>query len=207
VLVALGVPASPAAAQGVAAPEVVLGGHLYPTPYGLAYVYGRVRVPDGAPPSAVAGQQVNLYASVFPFTAWGPVATLTTDWEGYFTYHQQIAQNMSFRAIWNMGGTPVQSQDKLVTLPLRVSLRANRAGGGRVTFSGNSFPPHPGARIYLQRLDKHGRFRTVTSTTTASSSTFKRPWRLRRPGVFRALFPGDGQFGVAASRPVRVQRG
>jgi hypothetical protein len=207
VALALVLAPSPAAAQQGAPPEVVLGGHLYPRPYGLAYVYGQLRVPDGTPPSAVAGQRVDLYATNSPFRAWAPLTSLTTDWKGYFTFHQEIAQNTAYRAVWNMGGTPVQSKDKLVKLPLRVSLRVRRQGGRRVTFSGSSYPPHPGARIYLQQLDKHGRFRTVTSTTVAASSKFERRWRLRRPGVFRALFPGDGQFGVAASRPVRVKKG
>jgi hypothetical protein len=196
--------AGPARAQGVAAPEVILGGHLYPRPFGLTYAYGQVRVPDGTPPGAVAGQTVDLYASTFPFTGWVPVASLTTDWKGYFTYHQRINQNVAFRAVWNMGGTPVQSKDKLVKLPLRLRLRVSRRGARRVIFRGVSYPPHPGGRIYLQQLGGHGRFRTVTSTTIASGSSFSRSWRLRRPGVFRALFPGDGQFGEAASRPVRV---
>ena len=205
-LMAIAVPASRAHAQGVTAPEVVLGAHLYPKPYGLTYVYGRLRVPDGTPASAVANQKVDLSAPVFPFNAWAVVATLTTDWEGYFSYHQTVAQNTDFDAIWHNGAADVHSKDRMVELPLRVSLRVSAGRGRRVTFKGSSFPPHPGARIYVQQMDRHGRFRTVTSTRTAASSKFARPWRLRRPGVFRALFPGDGQFEASASRPVRVRK-
>lgn len=202
----LAVPGTPAQAQGVAAPETVIGAHLYPRPYGLTYVYGRLRVPDGTPAGAVAGQRVDLYLSGSPFTAWTFVTTLTTDWAGYFTYHTTIGQNTSFHAIWQ-SSAPIQSRDRLVKLPLRVSLRVSRGRGRLLTFRGSSYPPHPGAPIYLQQLDRHGRFRTVTSTTIAAGSTFRRPWRMRKPGgVFRALFPGDGQFGAAASQPVRVAR-
>jgi hypothetical protein len=206
---ALALAAAPAQAQTPAAPEVILGGHLYPTPYGNTYVYGRLRVPASEPQTDVAGQTVALYASGFPFTAWAPVATLTTDWQGYFSYHTTIGQNTSYRAIWQ-SAAPVQSKDKLVKLPLKLSLRASHTRvrrGGLVTFTGTSYPPHPGPKVYLQQMDRHGRFRTVTSTTISASSKFSRRWRVRRGGVFRALFAGDGQFGVAASRPVRVRAG
>ena len=102
-----------AAAQGPTAPTLILGGHLYPRPFGLAYAYGHAEVPASEPQSDVAGQTVALYESTFPFTGWTQVATLTTDFEGYFTYHQTIAQNTAFRAIWQ-AATPVQSKDKLI---------------------------------------------------------------------------------------------
>jgi hypothetical protein len=208
VLAALAVAAPGAAsAQGVTSPEVILGGHLYPKPYGNTYVYGRLRVPDTQPASDVAGQTVVLYASGFPFVDWAQVATLTTDWEGYFSYHATIGQNTSYRAIWQ-AAAPVQSKDKLVKLPLRLSLKASHTRvrrRGVVTFTGTGQPAHPGAKVDLQEMDRHGGFRTVAGTVASPASAFRVRVRLRRGGVFRVLFPGDGQFGVAASRPVRVR--
>jgi hypothetical protein len=204
---ALALLAPGAASAQVTAPEVILGGHLYPKPYGDTYVYGRLRVPDSQPPSDVVGQTVALYASSFPFTAWAPVATLTTDWEGYFSFHTTIGQNMSYRAIWQ-AAAPVQSKDKLVKLPLKLSLRASHTKvkkRGVVTFAGAARPAHPGARVELQQMDRHGGFRTVSSTVASQTSAFSVRLRVRRGGVFRVLFPGDGQFGAAASRPTRVQ--
>lgn len=202
---ALGAPAAASAAASVSAPEVVIGAHLYPRPFGLAYTYGQLRVPDSTPPSAVQGQPVALYASVFPFTTWTQVASLTTDFKGYFSYHTSIAQNTTYRAVWQ-GAAPVQSRDRLVKLPLRLRLHARRGRGGLVTFSGNAYPLHPRARVLIQRMDSHGRFRNLTNTTLLSSSRFTRRVRVKgRSGVFRALFAGDGQFGVGASRPLRVR--
>jgi hypothetical protein len=198
--------AARASAQGPTVPDVILGGHLYPKPYGNTYVYGHVRVPASEPASDVSRQTVVLYASGFPFVDWAPIATLTTDWEGYFSYHASIGQNTSYRAIWQ-ASTPVQSKDKLVKLPLRVSLRTSHRRvrrKGVVTFSGADFPVHPGVPVQLQQMDRNGRFKTVTSTIVAPDAKFRVRLRVRRTGVFRALFPGDGQFGVAASRPVRV---
>jgi len=204
----VGVAATPAAAQGPAVPTTILGAHLYPKPYGNTYVYGRVEVPATQPPSAVAGQTVVLYSSVFPFTTWTPVSTMTTDFEGYFSYHTTLAQNTSYRAIWQSANPPVQSRDRLVKVPLKLSLRASHTKvkkKGVVTFTGAGRPAHPGAKVELQQLDKHGRFKTVLSTTASAGSEFSLRTRVRRGGVFRVLFPGDGQFGVAASRPVRVR--
>jgi hypothetical protein len=205
-LAAPAVQAAPAAAQAPPpAPAVVLGAHLYPKPYGLTYTYGRLEVPDGTAPGAVANQTVVLYSSGFPFSSWTAVATLTTDWEGYFTYHQTIGQNTEFRAVWQ-AGAPVQSKDRLVKLPLRVSLKASVSGGRFVTFSGKGYPSHPGGRVLVQRLDAHGHFRNVTSAVLGPASTYKRRWRLRGGGgVFRALIPGDGQFGAGASRLIRLR--
>ena len=205
---ALLLPAS-AGAQQPTVRTLILGGHLYPRPFGLAYVYGHAEVPATEPQSDVAGQRVVLNESVFPFTAWTPVATLSTDFEGYFTYHQTLGQNTTFRAIWQ-APTPVQSKDKLLKLPLKLALKASHKRvrkNGVVTFTGTGSPAHPGSKIELQKADKHGRFKTVSSTLVSASSTFSVRTRVRRGGLFRVLFPGDGQFGIAASRPVRVTTG
>lgn len=205
----LGLVAPPAsAAPAPAVPTTILGAHLYPKPYGNTYVYGHVEVPATQPPSAVAGQTVVLYSSVFPFTTWTPVSTMTTDFEGYFSYHTTLGQNTSYRAIWQSANPPVQSKDRLVKVPLKLSLRASHIRvkrKGVVTFTGAGRPAHPGAKVELQQMDSHGRFKTVSSTTASPSSQFSLRTRVKRSGVFRVLFPGDGQFGVAASRPVRVQ--
>jgi hypothetical protein len=205
-LFALLIVTTPASGQ-VTAPEVILGGHLYPKPYGNTYVYGRLRVPDSQPQTDVASQTVALYTSAFPFVDWAPVATLTTDWEGYFSYHTTIGQNTGYRAIWQ-SAAPVQSKDKLVKVPLKLSLRASHTKVKRralVTFTGGGQPAHPGVKLDLQLMDAHGRFKTVTSTVSSPASSFSVRFRVRRGGVFRVLFPGDGQYGASASRPVRVR--
>lgn len=204
----LAVAGAPAFAQGPVTRDLILGGHLYPKPYGNTYVYGHVRVPATEPATDVAGQTVALYSSVFPFTGWVQVATLTTDFEGYFSYHTTLAQNTTYRAIWQTA-PPIQSKDKLVKVPLKLSLRASHRRvkkHGVVTFTGAGRPAHPGAPVELQLRDKHGRFKTVTKTAASPATTFLMRVRVRKGGgVYRVLFPGDGQFGVAASRPVRVR--
>jgi hypothetical protein len=101
----------------------------------------------------------------------------------------------------------VQSKDKLVKLPLKLSLKASHSKirrGGVITFTGAGLPAHPGSQIELQKRDKNGYFKTVARTTASVRSTYTSRLRLRRGGVFRALFPGDNQFGISASRPIRV---
>ena len=198
--------ASSALAQGPTVPTTILGGHLYPRPYGNTYVYGHVELPATQDQSGVANQTVALYASPFPFTAWTQVATLTTDFGGYFSYHTTIAQNMTYRAIWQ-AATPVQSKDKLVKLPLKLSVKPSHTRvkrKGVVTFKGAGRPGHPGAPVELQQTNRNGYFVTVAKSTLSTGNTFSIRTRLKRGGLFRMLFPGDGQFGVSVSKPVRV---
>jgi hypothetical protein len=54
-------------------------------------------------------------------------------------------------------------------------------------------------------MDAHGRFKTVSRTVSSPSSAYSLRVRVRRGGVFRVLFPGDGQFAASASRPLRVR--
>ena len=197
---------APRAEAQPAVPTLVLGAHLYPRPFGLTYVYGHAEVPPTEPATDVAGQTVLLYASNFPFTAWTQVATLTTDWEGYYAYHATISQNTTYRAVWQ-SAAPVQAKDRLVKLPLKLSFKASHhrvRRKGVVTFSGAGRPAHPGAKIDIQQADRHGRFRTISHTLASAGSTFQVRLRVKKGGVYRALFPGDGLFGISASHPVRV---
>lgn len=199
----------PAATAQPAVPTLVLGAHLYPRPFGLTYVYGHAEVPPTEPATDVAGQTVLLYASTFPFTAWTQVATLTTDFEGYYAYHQTIGQNTTFRAVWQ-SAAPVQAKDRLVKLPMKLSFKASHhrvRPKGVVTFSGAGRPAHPGAKVDIQQADRHGRYRTISHTLATAGSTFHVRLRVKKGGVYRALFPGDGLFGISASRPVRVTVG
>src|SRR5947207_14257262 len=79
---------SGAAAQGPAAPTLILGGHLYPRPFGLEYEYGHAEVQASDPQSGVAGHTVLLYESTFPFAAWTQLSTLTPAALRYFSDHQ-----------------------------------------------------------------------------------------------------------------------
>jgi hypothetical protein len=115
-------------------------------------------------------------------------------------------QNTEFRAIWQ-GAAPVVSKDKLLKLPVKLTLKASHSRvkrGGVVTFTGVGAPAHPGARVELQKQGRFKKFRTFASTVLSAKSTFNLRTRLKAGGVFRALFPGDDTFGVFASRPVRV---
>jgi hypothetical protein len=193
-------------AQNPPARTLILGGHLYPKPFGDAYIYGHVEVPITEPATDLAGQTVVLYQSAFPFTAFAPVATMTTDFEGYFSFHTTVNQNMTYRAVWQTN-PPVQAKDKLLKVPLKLTLKASHKRvkqRGVVTFTGIGAPAHPGARVEVQQMDKNGRFKTFATTTTTPQSTFSLRTRVKRGGVFRALFGGDGMFGISASRPIRV---
>ncbi len=189
-----------ASAQADPSVQLALGAHLYPMPYGLTYTYGRIKPPDGVPDTQYAGQTVLLYQSTFPYTAWQQVATLTTDWQGYFSFNETIGQSVAFRAVWGS----LQSKDRPVALPPKVTLAA-AAKGRRVMFSGASFPPQPGRVVRLQKLSRGGRFRTIASAVSASGNGFARELRVHSGGVYRALVPASGQYGIGVSRPLRVR--
>jgi hypothetical protein len=195
-----------AGAQNPPVRTLILGGHLYPKPFGDAYVYGHVEIPITEPAADLQGQTIALYQSAFPFTAFTQVTTLTTDFEGYFSFHTALAQNMTYRAIWQTNPA-VQSKDKLLKLPFKLTLKASHTRikqRGVVTFTGAGAPAHPGAAVELQQADSNGRFKTFAKTVTTPQSTFSLRTRVKRGGLFRVLFAGDGMFGISASRPLRV---
>jgi hypothetical protein len=199
---ALALAAAPAAAQPQTTVELALGAHLYLKPFGLTYAYGRIKPPDGVSEQQYANQTILLYQSAYPFQSWQQVATLTTDWQGYYSFNEMLTQNTAFRAIWQTD-PPLQSKDRLVAVPVKVSLEA-RGRRGHVTFAGSTYPALPGTVIDLQKLGRRGRFRTVATATLASGARFQRSLRIRSGGVFRALVRPGGQHGAGVSRPLRV---
>jgi len=202
--------AAPVSAQGPAAPEVQLNGHLYPKPFGLAYVYGHYRLPDSQPQDQAAGQPVTLYAAAFPYTAWQTVGGSTTDWKGYFSFPTKVAANTAFHAVVG-SAQPLQSEDIVIHVPVRVSLEADRTKarkGQRITFTGETFPPHPGLTSYLQKMDSRDKFRDVThSALSAPSGSFSARLKLKRSGVFRLRVPRDADHigGVSSAVTITVR--
>ena len=181
-------------------PTTILGGHLYPGPFGDTYVYGHVELPDSQDQAGIANQTVALYASPFPFTAWTQVATLTTDFGGYFSYHTSIAQNMTYRAVWQTN-PPVQSKDKLVKLPLKLSFKASHSRvkrKGLVTFKGAGRPGHPGAAVELQQANNNGYFVTVAKSVRSPGNT--RTFANRNPDGPPAP-PGAGELQIRRHSP------
>jgi hypothetical protein len=205
-VVCLAAVAGPASAQGPAVPEVQLNGHLYPKPFGLAYVYGHYRLPDWQPQEQAAGQPVTLYAAVFPYTAWQAVGSSTTDWKGYFSFPTKVLANTAFHAVVG-GSQPLQSEDLVIHVPVRVSLESDHTKarkGKRITFTGETFPPHPGLTAYLQKMDSRGKFRDVTHSALSPTGSFRARLKLERSGVFRLRVPRDADHIGGVSRAVTI---
>jgi hypothetical protein len=159
-VVCLSAVAGPAFAQGPAVPEVQLSGHLYPKPFGLACVYGHYRLPDWQPQDQAAGQPVTLYAAAFPYAAWQAVGSSTTDWKSYFSFPTKVSANTAFHAVVG-SAQPLQSEDIVIHVPVRVSLEADRTKPARA--SGSRSPARPSRRTRASR-------RTSRRWTRAASS-------------------------------------
>lgn len=210
---------APAAVRAQAVPEIRLriGAHLYPRPWGLAYVFGYLRRADTVPVAAVAGRPVTLEEAQFPFTQWIPVASGQTNELGYFSFRRpRVLTNTMYRATVQLD-QPLASQQVLLHVPFRpaLALRVRRdRKGALVVARGTVRPGRPGATAWVQALSqKTGIWRDrvrVRLTGDGAYSRFRsRPFRIRTSTTLRLRIPSDGinESAVSAPRAVRVPGG
>lgn len=172
---------------------------------GVVSVAGTLTGPD------VGGKKVALEGNPFPFA--GPFtqignSVLTTPQGGYsFVIGAPIT--MQLRVV-NQSKAGVASPTIALNVALATTLRARRAHGGRVRFSGRVVPPRAGNAVLIQRRTRRGWATVAITLTRAKSSaysTFSRRLRLRRGGKFRAVVRTTASdYLDGTSRTVKASR-
>lgn len=171
-----------------------------------AFVSGRFRRlenPD-AEVQPYAGRKVTLEEAPFPFTAFTPVASATTDRDGYYAFASSPQLHTRYRVV--SADPPVQSEAKLIRVRLHATLEAGSDSvrkGRSVRLSGQVEPAHSGNRVEIQRRTKAGRWQTVARATLRTSGWVKRV-RMRSDGVFRARVLGHEDHLPGISEQVFV---
>jgi hypothetical protein len=163
-----------------------------------AYVNGQL-----LGPTSQAGQAVGLEQSAPPFTDWTPVAQVTADAQGYYSFKLHPGQTLQYRT--NSQGIGSERVVQVSVAP-RITLKAQSAGRTSIRFSGTFAPAIEGQSIAIQRRNKNGSWTTVGNAHLHKGKTFQGRIRARRPATLRAFFASDGAHLGAYSHDVTVTR-
>jgi hypothetical protein len=167
-----------------------------PIDYGEnAYVNGQL---FGITP---AGQVVGLEQSAPPYTEWTPVAQVTTDANGYYSFKLHPSQTLQYRT--NSQGVLSERTVKVSVAP-RIAFKAMAAGNTSIRFSGTFAPALDGQSVAIQRRNSNGSWTTVATSRLHAGKTFQGRIRARHPLTLRAFFPADGAHLYASSKAVKV---
>jgi hypothetical protein len=150
------------------------------------------------------GQLVGLEQSAPPFTDWAPVAQVTADAQGYYSFKLQPSQTMQYRT--NSQGIGSERTVQVNVAP-RITLKATALGKTTIRFSGTLAPGLPDQRITIQRRSSTGSWTTVTTAQLQGGTTFAGRLRAHKPMLLRALYAGDPAHLPAASKTIRAVPG
>jgi hypothetical protein len=191
--------------------------------------FGQSVTISGVLAGAGAGQPVMLMAHT-DAQSWAPVAQVSTDASGGYSFPAQSPVNSTFYL--------VQAADHVVCAVVRapcplsmmtISARFIRSAvlyegvrdvltarvsatsvpaGQQLTFSGSVAPSHPGHVVYLERQNASGGgFHVVQLGVLDAGSSYSIAHRVYDPGtkVFRVYIPGGPENLGAASQPFTIQ--
>jgi hypothetical protein len=167
-------------------------------------------------------QPVTLLARGRRQHGFAPVAQVSTDSEGSYSFPAQAPVNSTFYRV-RAGGcrsTPPHIRCKALrlssavlyegvkdVLTAQVSATTVQAGQS-ITFSGTVSPDHTGHVIYLERQNPHGPgFHVIQVGFIGAGSTYSIIHQLYVPGtkILRVYIPGGPENQGAASQPFSIQ--
>lgn len=151
-----------------------------------------------------AGQLVALEQSASPFTDWTPVAQITTDPMGYYSFKLHPSQTMQYRTSSQGVGS---ERVAWVSVAPRIRLKAAAVGKTSVRFSGTVSPALPGQTLEIQRELRGGGWANVTTARLRSGKTFDGRLRTRHSINLRAYFANDNVHYTGLSNIVKIARG
>jgi hypothetical protein len=170
--------------------------------------------------SGIASGPVTLLARTVRQRGFAPVAQLTTDASGNYSFPAQSPVNSTFYVV--RAGSPrcdpkacrghgpssaVLYEGVKDVLTATVSQSTVQAGQA-LTFTGTVAPDHSGHIIYLERQNVgNGNFHVVEIATVGAGSTYSIAHTVYAPGtkVFRVRIPGGPENEGAASAPFTIQ--
>lgn len=164
------------------------------------YVNGQLLGADNK--TGQPGQPVQLEQSPPPFTDWLPVAQVTSDAEGYYSFALQPTQTLRYRT--SSQGVASERSVQISVAP-RLTFKARTAGGKSVRFSGTITPALAGQAVAIQRRARSGSWKTVAKARLRQGQTFAGLLHTKKPVVLRAFYSSDGAHRDAFSRSVRVR--
>ena len=171
--------------------------------------YGRSAVISGQLKQApVAGQQVALEQSPFPFGKFSEVAKATTDATGNYSFTVTPTVSTRYRVVKAVKPklTSAETQVNVAILVTRRVGDKTPARGQRVRFSGRTAPALAGRPVTIERRVADGSWKAVATTTLNAQSKYAKRVRIRRSGHYRATVAGtDPSLLTGHSRRIRLR--
>jgi hypothetical protein len=182
-------------------PNLTIVASADPIPYGQSVtITGTVSGADKAP--------VTLEAHTARQHGFAPVAEVTTDATGNYTFPAQSPVNSTFYQVKGAGkASAILYEGVQDVLTPEVTPPSTIAAGQALTFAGKVSPDHTGHVIYLERQNASGTgFHVIKVSTVLSGSTYSIVHTVYDAGtkVFRVKIPGGPENEGAASPPVTV---
>lgn len=174
-----------------------------------AYLSGQFRhqaSPD-ADTEPYADRQVTLDEAPYPHDVWTPVASGTTDQEGYYFFTRRPEANVRYRV--RAADPAVVSSEPIVRVRLKATASASRSRvkeGRTFALAGAAAPAHPGGTVVIQRRDlSTGRWRDIARTSMRGPrSAYSKRIKPRETAEYRVRMPGDADHLPGTSAVVRV---
>jgi hypothetical protein len=157
--------------------------------------------PSSAAPTPQGGQAVALEQSPPPFTEWTPVAQVTANPQGYYSFKLHPSQTLQYRT--SSQGV-VSERVVQVSVAPRIRLTASAAGRTAVRFSGTIAPALADQRVELQRQLRGGGWTRVATAKLKGGKTFSGRIRARHALNLRAYFAGNDAYLSGSSNVVKA---
>jgi len=156
-----------------------------------------------------SGVTVNLFSDPYPFATAAPDGSATTNAAGDYQLTRRPKVNTRYQTRKGAEQSAVVQVLVRPAVSLKLSDYTPRRGQ-RVRFSGRVCPQHDGSSLSIQRHYSTG-YRTVARTTLkdivgSTCSSYRRTFRVRRDGRFRAVIGkhADHATGLSRSRVEHV---
>jgi hypothetical protein len=162
--------------------------------------------------SAPGNKPLLLQAAEFPFQSYGIRARGGSDRQARYHFHVTPRVNTRYQVV-SPTAPPVASGIVALTVKQKVDARVSDSTPrkrGRIYFSGEVTPAHPGAVVYIQRQSVNtGRFRTISRTLLvdagADHSSFRKKVRITRSAVYAVRVRGTDQNAQGFSGPIPLR--
>ena len=151
---------------------------------------------------------VTLQSSGSPGGPWINAASIGAAKAGAYSFSALFPSSNTYYRVLADGAT---SPTVRVSVRFRVGLKVSRLHpprGSRVRFHGRVRPAHPGLRVLIQRLERHGHWATIDGTHLRPAggdlSFYSVRVRIVRSGRYRVLAGPAHHHSAGRSRAVRI---
>jgi hypothetical protein len=181
-------------------PELTINASSDPIAYGQSVTIGGVA-------AGLMSKPVTLLAHTARQHGFAPVAEVSTNASGEYTFPAQSPVNSTFYEVRGGGKTSAVLYEGVKDVLTATVSQTMIEAGQTLTFSGTVAPDHTGHIIYLERQNASGNgFHVVQIETVGAGSAYSIVHKVYDPGtkVFRVKIPGGPENEGAVSAPFTI---